>query len=114
MNNNKIASNEAMKAKLLEDAKLMGGWTEDDRMVQFFADQREVGMTELTMLFRDSTGTEALVYIVLMPSAEPRHYDAWMRKPGEDSMHLLLHCEAADQDEMLHQLSLRLPELHLI
>ena len=114
MNNNKTASNEVIKAKLLEDAKLMGGWTEDDRMVQFFADRREVGMTELTMLFRDSTGAEALMYIVLIPSVEPRHYDAWMRKPDEDSMHLLLHCKAADLDEMWHQVELRLPEFHLI
>ena len=83
-------------------------------MVQFFADRREVGVTELPMLFRDSDGAEALMYIVLMPSAESQHYDAWMHKPSEDSMHLLLHCEAADQDEMLHQLSLRLSELHLI
>lgn len=107
-------NNEALKENLLENAKLMGGWTEDDRMVQFFADRRKVGVMELTMLFRDSAGAEALMYIVLIPNAEPRHYDAWMRKPDEDSMHLLLHCEAADQDEMLHQLSLRLPELHLI
>ena len=114
MDNNAMVSNEALKENLLENAKLMGGWTEDDRMVQFFADRREVGVTELTMLFRDSAGAEALVYIVLMPSAEPRHYDTWMRKPDEDSMHLLLCCEAADQDEMLHQLSLRLSELHLI
>ena len=107
-------NNEALKENLLENAKLMGGWTEDDRMVQFFADRREVGVTELTMLFRDSNGAEALMYIVLIPSPESRHYDAWMHKPGEDSMHLLFHCQAADQDEMLHQLSLRLPELHLI
>ena len=114
MNNNKMASNEALKANLLEGAKLMGGWTEDDRMVQFFADRREVGVSELTMLFRDSNGAEALMYIVLIPSPDPRHYDAWTRKSGEDSMHLLLRCDAADQDEMLHQLSLRLPGLHLI
>ena len=59
------------------------------------------------MLFRDSAGAEALMYIVLIPSAEPRHYDAWMRKPGEDSMRLVLHCKAADLHEMFHQLQLR-------
>ena len=114
MDNNVNVSAQSLKETLLENAKLMGGWTEDDRMVQFFADRREVGVTELTVLFRDSTGAEALMCIVLTPSAEPRHYDAWMRKPDEDSMHLLLHCKAADLDEMWHQVELRLPELHLI
>ena len=59
------------------------------------------------MLLQDSDGRDEIVYITLMPSAEPRHYDAWMRKPGEDSMRLVLHCKAADLHEMFHQLQLK-------
>ena len=114
MNNNAMANNVALKENLLEEAELMGSWMEDDRMVQYFADQRDVGGRELTMLIRDLDGAEELMYIVLIPNPEPRHYDAWVRKSGEDSMHLLLHCKAADLDEMWHQLELRLPELYLI
>ena len=35
MDNNAMVSTEALKENLLENAKLMGGWTEDNRMVQF-------------------------------------------------------------------------------
>ena len=114
MDNNVKVSAQALKENLLEEAELMGSWMEDDRMIQYFADQRDVGGRELTMLIRDLDGAEELMYIVLIPSPEPRHYDAWMRKPDEDSMHLLLHCKAADLHEMWHQIELRLPELYLI
>ena len=114
MLDNKNVESAELRQRLLEDADILGGWMGDDYSVQFYADKRDVDGAELTMLLRDSDGKEELVYIILMPSVEPRHYDAWMRKTGEQNMRLLLHCKAADLYEMHHQLMLRLPELQMI
>ena len=97
----------AIKKSLLEDYDFAGGWTGDDFECTFYGTSRDLEARELTMLLQDSDGRDETVYIILMPSAEPRHYDAWMRKPGEDSMRLVLHCKAADLHEMFHQLQLR-------
>ena len=97
----------AIKKSLLEDYDFAGGWTGDDFECAFYGVERDLEARELTMLLQDSDGRDEIVYIILMPSAEPRHYDAWMRKPGEDSMRLVLHCKAADLHEMFHQLQLK-------
>ena len=97
----------AIKKSLLEDYDFAGGWTADDFECAFYGVERDLEARELTMLQQDSDGRDEIVYITLMPSAEPRHYDAWMRKPGEDSMRLVLHCKAADLHEMFHQLQLK-------
>ena len=97
----------AIKKSLLEDCDFAGGWTGDDFECAFYGVERDLEARELTMLLQDSDGRDEIVYIILMPSAEPRHYDAWMHKPGEDSMRLVLHCKAADLHEMFHQLQLR-------
>ena len=97
----------AIKKSLLEDYDFAGGWTGDDFECAFYGVERDLEARELTMLLQDSDGRDEIVYITLMPSAEPRHYDAWMRKPGEDSMRLVLHCKAADLHEMFHQLQLK-------
>ena len=96
----------AIKKSLLEDYDFAGGWTGDDFECAFYGVERDLEARELTMLLQDSDGRDEIVYITLVPSAEPRHYDAWMRKPGEDSMRLVLHCKAADLHEMFHQLQL--------
>ena len=97
----------AIKKSLLQDYDFAGGWTGDDFECAFYGVERDLEARELTMLLQDSDGRDEIVYITLMPSAEPRHYDAWMRKPGEDSMRLVLHCKAADLHEMFHQLQLK-------
>ena len=97
----------AIKKSLLQDYDFAGGWTGDDFECAFYGVERDLEARELTMLLQDSEGRDEIVYITLMPSVEPRHYDAWMHKPGEDSMHLVLHCKAADLHEMFHQLQLR-------
>ena len=107
-------SNEELKQQLMENPDFAGGWTGEDRECTFFGLRRDLEAQELTMLFQNSDGLDEIVYIALMPSVEPRHYDAWMRKPGEDCMTLVLHCKAADLHEMHHQLMLRLPELQMI
>ena len=97
----------AIKKSLLENYDFVGGWTDEDFECAFYGTSRDLEARELTMLLQDSDGRDEIVYIILMPSAEPRHYDAWMRKPGEDSMRLVLHCKAADLHEMFHQLQLK-------
>ena len=97
----------AVKNSLLEDCDFAGGWTGDDFECAFYGVERDLEARELTMLLQDSEGRDEIVYITLVPSAEPRHYDAWMRKPGVDSMRLVLHCKAADLHEMFHELQLR-------
>lgn len=97
----------AIKKSLLQDYDFAGGWTGDDFECAFYGVERDLEARELTMLLQDSDGRDEIVYITLMPSAESRHYDAWMRKPGEDSMRLVLHCKLADLHEMFHQLQLR-------
>ena len=107
-------SNEELKQQLMENPDFAGGWTGEDGECTFFGLRRDLEAQELTMLFQNSDGLDEIVYIALMPSVEPRHYDAWVRKPGEDGMSLVLHCKAADLHEMYHQLMLRLPELQMI
>ena len=97
----------AIKKSLLEDYDFAGGWTGEDFECAFYGTSCDLEARELTMLLQDSDGRDEIVYIILMPSAEPRHYDAWMHKPGEDSMRLVLHCKAADLHEMFHQLQLK-------
>ena len=97
----------AIKKSLLDDYDFNGGWTGEDFECAFYGVERDLEARELTVLLQDSEGRDETVYIILMPSAEPRHYDAWMRKPGEDSMRLVLHCKAADLHEMFHQLQLK-------
>ena len=107
-------SNEELKQQLMENPDFAGGWTGEDGECTFFGLRRDLEAQELTMLFQNSDGLDEIVYIALMPSVEPRHYDAWMRKTGEQNMRLVLHCKAADLHEMHHQLMLRLPELQMI
>ena len=107
MMDNVINTNEELKQELVENTDFAGGWTGEDFECAFYGVERDLEARELTMLLQDSEGRDETVYIILMPSAESRHYDAWMRKPGEDSMRLVLHCKAADLHEMFHQLQLR-------
>ena len=97
----------AIKKSLLENYDFAGGWTDEDFECAFYGVERDLEARELTMLLQDSEGRDEIVYITLVPSEEDRHYDAWMRKPGEDSMRLVLHCKAADLHEMFHQLQLK-------
>ena len=97
----------AIKKSLLEDYDFGGGWSGDDWECTFYGTSRDLEVRELTLLLQVSDGRDEIVYITLVPSAEPRHYDAWMHKPGEDSMRLVLHCKAADLHEMFHQLQLK-------
>ena len=96
-----------IKKSLLEDYDFAGGWTGEDCECTFYGTSRDLEARELTMLLQDSEGRDEIVYITLVPSEEDRHYDAWMRKPGEDGMRLVLHCTAVDLHEMFHQLQLR-------
>ena len=107
MMDNVIDTNEELKQELAENPDFAGGWTGDDFECTFYGTSRDLEARELTMLLLDSEGRDEIVYITLVPSAESRHYDAWMRKPGEDSMRLVLHCKAADLHEMFHQLQLK-------
>ena len=102
-----MMDNEERKQELMENPDFAGGWTGGGFECSFYGVERDLEVRELTMLLQDSDGRDELVYIILMPSAEPRHYDAWMRKPGEDSMRLVLHGKAADLHEMFHQLQLK-------
>ena len=107
MMDNVIDTNEEVKQELMENPNFAGGWSGDGFECTFYGTSRDLEARELTMLLQDSEGRDEIVYITLVPSAEPRHYDAWMRKPGEDSMRLVLHCKAADLHEMFHQLQLK-------
>ena len=100
-------TNEELKQELMEDPDFTGGWTGEDFECTFYGVERDLEARELTMRLQNSEGRDEIVYITLMPSVEPRHYDAWMRKPGADSMRLVLHCKAADLHEMFHQLQLK-------
>ena len=102
-----MMDNEERKQELMENPDFAGGWTGDGFECTFYGTSCDLEARELTMLLQDSEGRDETVYITLMPSVEPRYYDAWMRKPGEDSMRLVLHSKAADLHEMLHQLQLR-------
>ena len=107
MMDNIMYTNEELKQELVENPDFAGGWTGDDFECAFYGVERDLEARELTMLLQDSEGRDEIAYITLMPSAEPRHYGAWMRKPGEDSMRLVLHSKAADLHEMFHQLQLK-------
>lgn len=102
-----MMDNEERKQELMENPDFAGGWTGDGFECTFYGTSCDLEARELTMLLQDSEGRDETVYITLMPSVEPRYYDAWMRKPGEDSMRLVLHSKAADLHEMFHQLQLR-------
>ena len=107
MMDNVINTNEELKQELVENPDFGGGWTGEDFECVFYGTSCDLEAWDLTMLLQDSEGRDEIAYITLMPSAEPRHYDAWTRKPGEDSMRLVLHCKAADLHEMFHQLQLK-------
>ena len=107
MSNNSNVSIEEIKKSLMEDPDFEGGWTGAEWQCSIYGSHMEINGEALTMLIRDTEGRDELMYITLMPSIEPRHYDAWIRKPGEDSMQLLLHCKAADAHGMREQLLLR-------
>ena len=106
MRDNVMNTNEELKQELVENPDFVGGWNGEDWECTFYGTSRDLEARELTMLLQDSEGRDEIVYIALLPSVAPRHYDAWMRKVGEDSMRLVLHCKAADLHEMFHQLQL--------
>ena len=103
--------NEELKQQLVENFDFEGGWTGSECSGSIYGIRRDLEAREMTMLIRNSYGLDLLVYINLIPSSESRHYDAWIRRAGEEDMHLLFRCKAADLEEMEHQLMLNFPEL---
>ena len=78
MMDNVMYTNEEVKQELVENPDFAGGWTGDDFECAFYGVERDLEARELTMLLQDSDGRDETVYIILMPSAELRHYDAWI------------------------------------
>lgn len=103
-------NNIALKLHLIEDAEHTGFGMGENWEGEYYADERDISGTELTMLLWNSVSGDALVYIILIPSPEAGYYDAWMRSIESDTMHRVLHCRAVDVYEAYHQLELHAAE----
>ena len=110
MMDNVLEANVDLRSQLMDDPDIMGGWTGEDWACSYYGNSRDYEGQELTLLLQDTDGKDEIVYIILLPSVAPKHYDAWIRKPGEDSMRLLLRCKAADLYGIYEQLMLRSKE----